>query len=150
MSDVVQHNKDRYVAYPPAEQHQGEPVALPAAMHPHDFDNLPEAHCDGWNACLDEIAKLGPLYTHADPGEVERLRASLEVATHNVNEMQDQFEACKAENDTLRAQLAERDELLGGHVFPRPVCADVRQPRVDGAVVGVRGDPTDSFGHKSN
>lgn len=53
----------------PAVQHQGEPVALPAAMHPHDFDNLPEAHCNGWNACLDEIAKLGPLFSHPVQGE---------------------------------------------------------------------------------
>lgn len=41
---------------------RGEPVTLPAAMHPHDFDNLSETHCNGYNACLDEIAKLGPLY----------------------------------------------------------------------------------------
>ncbi|HEK1684061.1 TPA: hypothetical protein SMR42_000366 [Pseudomonas putida] len=59
-------------AAPKSAQHQGEPVALPDAMHPHDFDNLPESHCNGWNACLDEIAKLGPLYTHPAPvGEQE-------------------------------------------------------------------------------
>ncbi|OAK63103.1 hypothetical protein A3K88_02925 [Pseudomonas putida] len=52
----------------PAEQPQGEPVPLPANMHPHDFDNLPEAHCNGWNACLDEIAKLGPLYSRPVQG----------------------------------------------------------------------------------
>lgn len=56
------------------EQHQGEPVVLPARC----VSKLFSAHyVRGWNACLDEIAKLGPLYTHADPGEVERLRAAL-------------------------------------------------------------------------
>lgn len=104
----------------PAEQHQGEPVALPARKPWHGLlataDNL---RGEGWNACLEEVAKLGPLYTrpvqgepvahvytmealltpgsavrhhvelyralpsgtklytHADPGEVERLRAAL-------------------------------------------------------------------------
>lgn len=62
----------------PAEQHQGEPVVLPERI---SMGKLPteqssryhigERH--GWNACLDEIAKLGPLYTHADAAEVERL-----------------------------------------------------------------------------
>ncbi|WP_225785950.1 hypothetical protein [Pseudomonas sp. Marseille-P9655] len=57
------------VAGKSAQQHQGEPVPLPANMHPHDFDNLPEAHCNGWNACLEEIAKLGPLYSRPVQGE---------------------------------------------------------------------------------
>lgn len=48
----------------PAEQHQGEPVAMPErldAPYPH------AGYPGGWNACLDEIAKLGPLYTHPAP-----------------------------------------------------------------------------------
>ncbi|WP_372822460.1 hypothetical protein ACCE15_08995 [Pseudomonas parafulva] len=95
----------------PAGPRQGEPVALPARMS--DLDRFNNPLKDRWNACLDEIAKLGPLYTHpapavqqepvaevesrcghiraisqdlkegdllylhADPGEVERLRAAL-------------------------------------------------------------------------
>lgn len=59
----------------PAEQHQGEPVALPAYKEIVIGRNSEaDTWSRGWNACLDEIAKLGPLYTHADPGEVERLR----------------------------------------------------------------------------
>lgn len=97
-----------------AEQHQGEPVALPArkpipdqatfiggnAYYTKCFD---EAR--SWNACLDEIAKLGPLYTRADAGEVERLRLELREQ-HEIFGMQED------KIDALRAQLAERDALL--------------------------------------
>lgn len=135
----------------PAEQHQGEPVALPARKPWNGLlataDNL---RGEGWNACLDEIAKLGPLYTrpvqgepvarvevgadrnacvmiidqewlrqlkdkaehvvvhlypHADPGEVERLRAELA-------EQLEIFGMQEEKIDTLRAQLAELDALL--------------------------------------
>lgn len=62
----------------PVEQHQGEPVELPERKGAHlRYDTLMPTFSKGWNACLDEIAKLGPLYTHPappDPGEVERLR----------------------------------------------------------------------------
>ncbi|WP_367863152.1 hypothetical protein [Pseudomonas guariconensis] len=60
-----------------APQHQGEPVALPARKVHHLDPSFLHDGDKGWNACLDEIAKLGQLYTHADPGEVERLRAAL-------------------------------------------------------------------------
>lgn len=52
---------------PPVRQRQGEPVALPERhVHEHHGCFLSERQ-HGWNACLDKIAKLGPLYTHADP-----------------------------------------------------------------------------------
>lgn len=105
-----------------APQHQGEPVALPERKEVVEEWATPGGpyRAEGWNACRDEIAKLGPLYprpvqgepvawtwqgaldelkeycpdgvrvfphkapgrpiplyTHADPGEVERLRAAL-------------------------------------------------------------------------
>ena len=51
------------------EQYPGEPVVLPACKAKlsmgHDWD---QGYADGWRACLDEIAKLGPLYTHAALG----------------------------------------------------------------------------------
>lgn len=53
----------------PAEQNYGEPVALPCRhVHKHHGCFLSERQ-HGWNACLDEIAKLGPLYTR--PVQVE-------------------------------------------------------------------------------
>lgn len=90
----------------PAEQHQGEPVALPARKsYEESFSVHGQGQAMGWNACLDEIAKLGPLYTHADPGEVERLRADVETMRRKNNEYWH-------ETETLRAQLAERDALI--------------------------------------
>jgi hypothetical protein len=99
----------------PAEQHQGEPVALPARVQRGGND-----HCDGlavgWNACLDEIAKLGPLYTHADPAEVERLRSENEALACNLRGKHEltgaTYQHLVQERDTLRAQLAERNALL--------------------------------------
>lgn len=98
-------NKLRSLLEQPAQHRQGEPVALPERI---SMTKLPteqssryhigERH--GWNACLDEIAKLGPLYTHADPGEVEQ------GYSHEV------VQALQTKLDTLRAQLAERDALL--------------------------------------
>lgn len=56
-----------------AEQHQGEPVALPSCKAKlsmsHDWD---QGHSDGWKDCLEEISKLGPLYTHADSDSLQR------------------------------------------------------------------------------
>lgn len=134
-----------------AQQHQGEPVALPARKpEPTELsDVFVDAGNEGWNACLDEIAKLGPLYTrpvqgepvlwryrktparswfytahkrsaeialldgyiveefytHADPGEVERLREGISKHWKVVCDQ-------RAELDTLRAQLREQDALL--------------------------------------
>ncbi|WP_455887087.1 hypothetical protein [Pseudomonas rustica] len=74
---AAKHERDQFRAIldQPTDQHQGEPVALPACKSKlsmsHDWD---QGYAAGWSACLDEIAKLGPLYTHADPAEVERLR----------------------------------------------------------------------------
>ncbi|ANC03996.1 hypothetical protein AB688_18515 [Pseudomonas putida] len=87
-------------------QHHGEPVALPdRKLHVHQGLSHTDAKADGWNACLDEIAKLGLLYAHSDPDEVERLRASEDKwYQDSVN--------LTVERDALRAQLAERDALL--------------------------------------
>lgn len=52
----------------PADQHQGEPVALPARKaHKKGNSPMQNAKNSAWNACLDEIAKLGPLYAHPAP-----------------------------------------------------------------------------------
>ena len=131
-------------------QHQGEPVALPARKDQTQGWAVPGgvAKADGWNECLDEIAKLGPLfsrpaqgepvaylitppgcaaalihavdltyrtehavplYTHADPAEVERLRDE-NRRLHEAGEFLDGVN--QGIEDTLRAQLAERDALL--------------------------------------
>lgn len=126
----------------PAEQHQGAPVALPERRDPlfvvgSAYD---DGLCVGFNECLDEIAKLGPLYTHADPGEVERLRGIIRMHEKTVREQADHLAYMRAQlaemttkrdrlregmdnanininnwfkdNQKLEAQLAERDALL--------------------------------------
>lgn len=83
----------------PAEKNLGEPVELPnRKLHVHQGLSHTDAKVDGWNACLDEIAKLGPLYTHADPSDIRVTRQALE--------------SLKGEANDLRAQLADRDALL--------------------------------------
>ncbi|MDT3749598.1 hypothetical protein F9Z43_09025 [Pseudomonas monteilii] len=147
------------------EQHQGEPVALPARINMTKLPteqssryHIGERH--GWNACLDEIAKLGPLYTRpvqgepvawqdpdndsrmctaehkayalskggapaaalatltrplytrADPAEIERLRTELDLRTQEREKFLGWCRDARAESTKLRAQLADRDALL--------------------------------------
>ncbi|MFG0927657.1 hypothetical protein ACF8SB_18420 [Pseudomonas sp. CJQ_8] len=101
--------------YTPAEQHQGEPVApafvMPSCENSYGFgyvDGTCIQSLRGYRDHLEEIVDSipeGPLYTHADPGEVERLRADLATV--------------KADRDAyaqnaidLRGQLAEAQEQL--------------------------------------
>ena len=103
----------------PAEQRQGEPVALPARL-PQRLPrgrNLPKGYAEAWNACLTEVEKLGPLYTHADPnvrwesvaGEqmrvIEQLKAEL-------GEAKGEYDRSANKVAAMVAQLAERDTLL--------------------------------------
>jgi len=122
----------------PAEQHQSEPVALPGRKDPTQHWAEPGGpyKAYGWNDCLDELAKLGPLYTrpaqgepvayvitppgcaaalvhavdltyrsehavplytHADPAEVKRLRAVIEQQ--------------KSLIESLRAELVESHSI---------------------------------------
>ncbi|WP_153046057.1 hypothetical protein [Pseudomonas sp. MF6396] len=91
----------------PAAQHQGEPVALPARKDPTQHWAEPGGvhKAEGWNAYHDELARLGPLYTNPDAGELERLRADVETMRRKNNEYWHESEA-------LRAQLAGHDALL--------------------------------------
>lgn len=83
----------------PAEQHQAEPVVLPARLPQRlpQGRNLPKGYAEAWNACLDEVAKLGPLYPYADPA---------------YREVWEKARSLQSEMDDLQAQLADRDVLL--------------------------------------
>ncbi|MCO7566396.1 hypothetical protein NJI34_28430 [Pseudomonas sp. S 311-6] len=107
----------------PAEQHQGKPIMLTAVAElVDDGDGGLEARwlLEGGTAELFAgmtllVADNAPdlcsedgsaeVYTHADPGEVERLRDDLD-------ECDGERWKLRNERDTLRAQLAERDALL--------------------------------------
>lgn len=97
-------------------QHQGDPVALPARKHPVRADYSQDILAEGWNACLNEIAKMGPLYTRADPGEVEQLRAKAEDLRQALTRARKAHASSQGilqdHIETLSAQLAERDALL--------------------------------------
>ncbi|MGN8259460.1 hypothetical protein ACLEJW_09020 [Pseudomonas sp. SMSB3] len=101
----------------PAEQHQGEPVALPARLPEHRIDS------HGWNACLDEIAKLGPLYTRADPGEIERLAILLRQTQVKHAQERDALRAQLAECEAMAAMIAERE--WAEHAGTGPVSSKV-------------------------
>jgi len=87
----------RYTAgLPPAEQHQGEPVAWRVGSQIFQQEHLAKIHSGGVSKPVE------PLYPHADPAEVERLRTELALKVQTQN--------C----DTLRAKLAKWDLLLRG------------------------------------
>lgn len=96
------------------DKNKGEPVALPERRDENQGDDFRRGSAHGFNACLVTIAKIGPLYTHAGPAEVEQLRANLETMRRKNNEY------CETEM-TLRAQLAEAQALL------RDVLGDVSE-----------------------
>ncbi|MFK3922105.1 hypothetical protein ACI2JC_21025 [Pseudomonas fulva] len=114
-----------------AVQHQGELVALPLRKtHKKGNSPMQNAKNSAWNACLNEIAKLGPLYTQADTAEIERLRSQLNALEELAKEEAGEVERLRTrleeelslhvgaelkhekERDTLRAQLAEAQALL--------------------------------------
>ena len=102
----------RFTTVATGAQHQGEPVALPARRDESTASYTACLQSSGWNAYHDEVAKLGPLYTHPDAGEVERLREELDLIKISFDRNFDAAQEAKAERDTLRAQLAEQDALL--------------------------------------
>lgn len=88
------------------EQRQWEPVAMPMRKRvPSDRATAWNARIEGFNECLDQVERLGPLYSIAGHEEFERLREGLESHLQTVCDQ-------RAELDELRAQLAERDALL--------------------------------------
>ncbi|GGU53626.1 hypothetical protein GCM10009504_08000 [Pseudomonas laurentiana] len=89
--------------YQPAEQHQGEPVAVLYA----NGSVLTKADCgDSFEICCKVET---PLYTHADAGELELARKML----RSVQRREEKWALlCEGRNNqiaTLRAQLAEQE-----------------------------------------
>lgn len=93
------------LAQPPAQQ-KGEPVAVLYA----DGSVLTKAECgDAFETCCKVET---PLYTHADAGKVERLRASEKSLAKDLAESLKQQCADMRTIGALRAQMTARDVLL--------------------------------------
>lgn len=70
---------------------QCEPVTLPERKIPYQDHKL----FAGWNACLDEIQKLGPLYRHADLGELEQAQATIKEMGELIDQQAAELERLK-------------------------------------------------------
>lgn len=91
-----------------AEQHQGEPVAYLCKAEGAKWLQYGSRVGDPWKPGEVQVT---PLYTHAGPGEVERLRDELEIVKNNDLKWRGLREQ-EAEIENLRTQVAERDALL--------------------------------------
>ncbi|WP_409309605.1 Lar family restriction alleviation protein [Pseudomonas putida] len=96
-----------------AEQHHGEPVAW-RYRHAKPgmswfFTEKPEA-----SGCLVDgfEYEVFPLYTHAYPGEVERLREDLAKYIARANDFASKMQGAQGEAGALRDQLRVQDALL--------------------------------------
>ncbi|HFQ8052820.1 TPA: hypothetical protein ACHTCR_004695 [Pseudomonas putida] len=65
---------------------------------------------------LDSDVKVVPLYTHADPGEVERLRTMLDQTDGDLRSVTADRDTLRAETDRLRQEVASIDKKLRGNV----------------------------------
>lgn len=57
-----------------------------------------------------------PLYTHADPGEVERLRTMFDQTDADLRSVTSDRDTLRAEADRLRQEVASIDKKLRGNV----------------------------------
>lgn len=130
----------------PAEQHQGDPVALPERKRDsnEESDVLIDCRNEGWNACLDEIAKLGPLYSRPAQSALlsfanEIISASYEGGSFEGGDIQDMAvkhgllriesraeecgEACACREYGFPAECYRKTSLLSASAEPSaPVC----------------------------
>jgi len=104
----------------PAEQHQGEPVA-PYGWHvewadsgDHYLFTKVEKRIETLR--LDSDVKVVQLYTHADPGEVERLRTMFDQTDADLRSVTSDRDTLRAEADRLRQEVASIDKKLRGNV----------------------------------
>lgn len=85
----------------PADQHQGEPVAVLYA----DGTVMSKAECgDAFATCCRVET---PLYTHADPAEVERLRADLAKYIARENDFASKMQGAQSEFGAQRAVMPQ-------------------------------------------
>lgn len=133
--------------YMATEQQQSEPVAWIEVADLKEITKGARWSGTAWGRPADDkglyrLPPRVPVYTHADPGEVERLTGQLEVANQAIAYAARQAEEkqkitdvlmadakqFRAERDTLRAKLAEQDALLerAYRVAPPELGRDIR------------------------
>lgn len=92
----------------PTDRHQGEPVAW---LH-----DSPKGKSLSFSKCAHEDVDSKPLYTHADPGEVERLQFELSearaIANGQTSLRKEEAEDWVKERDALRAHLSDQAAVL--------------------------------------
>lgn len=110
--DMANNQEKRVAAFMPMisgamnEQHQGEPVAWVVRWTDDDSlytFTLNTARSERLRSDPDLVST--PLYTHADPGEVERLESLLRASRTSLDN-------CALQIEKLQAMLAERYALL--------------------------------------
>lgn len=102
-------SKMRALLDQPAAQHQGEPVAWRYRGRGSDKWSLTQESPGSWYMGTADY-ETESLYTDADTGEVERLRADLEEWKQRSQYNADTAHAVAHERDTLRTQLADMTE----------------------------------------
>ncbi|MEX5343054.1 hypothetical protein [Pseudomonas sp. I2] len=123
----------------PAEQHQGEPVAWQDPENESRMctgEHKAYALSKGGAAALALATLTRPLYTNADPGEVDRLRDALDECDGDRWKL-------RTERNTLRAQLAELEALLH-EVWPYDLGTPLKR-RIK-AALSVSAEPSKSCG----
>lgn len=121
----------------PAAQHQGDPVVLPARLKETGDEGYDERNgpaIDAWNACLDKIAKLGPLYARPqvqNQGEpVAVLYANGTVLTKA--DCGDAFEiCCKVETPLYTHADAGEVEWLRGELETQMEIFGMQEDKID-------------------
>ncbi|SPO67443.1 hypothetical protein [Pseudomonas sp. JV241A] len=96
-----------------AAQHQGKPVAY-LVTDVHGQKKALRAGAEGIERHRHSGSTLVPLYTHADAGEVQRLRKELLAAETQAANHRAERDTQNTKLNGMRAQLAERDALLRG------------------------------------
>ncbi|MDZ5601700.1 hypothetical protein SJI00_02765 [Pseudomonas sp. RP23018S] len=122
----------------PSQQHQGEPVALPARRQWNGLGNTADnLKASAWNACLDKIAELGPLYTHADPAGPASLAVPEEcphiIVFDDHDRADEHFSGAGARPAALR-RFEQISQSWNAHLFVR-VARNSRDDRYPSATV---------------
>lgn len=131
----------RKINLAPAQQHQGEPVAW---LH-----GSPKGKSLSFSEAAHENVDSTPLYTHADPGEVERLRLLVQAGQEVEDHLSKQIDIAEITIQGLRTQLANLNALLRdikdeGATWPlrKSLVSRLETALANGAVLSASAEPS--------